>query len=395
MNTKDKEGRTPLINAVIDEQPSKLVLVLLENGAKINIQDKEGKTALMYSASASDKSDNVLILLLNGAKINMQDKMGYTALKYAVKNENNNIIKLLLYADAKVNLPSNIGVTPLMSAAYNNNHDIVKILLENGAKINLQTQFGDTVYNMARDGRGDEKIIQLLNMARDREFENREVKKKREEFKKKQGELKKTEKKRSKKLAKQKKIKNQCRDLIMQDDNNNDEWIKEDDRNFILKVGKSHICHNTDSIQKVINKNYFYECLKINNDIRGAYEPGEDFNNKIKYFKLYPNNELIKYDGDFFNKPLKTKHYILKKTGKKLIGIISSKLAPTVTESFIGKDHCQSGSSQIVYKIVPEKKNKKKIKTNKIVKKKQIGGNKKSIVTLGGIVLSIILLLFK
>ena len=211
-----------------------------------------------------------------------------------------------------------------------------------------------------------------------------ELKKKREEFKKKQGELQKTEKKRSKKLAKQKKIKNQCRDLIMQDDNNNDEWIKEDDRNFILKVGKSHICHNTDSIQKVINKNYFYECLKINNDIRGAYEPGEDFNNKIKYFKLYPNNELIKYDGDFFNKPLKTKHYILKKTGKKLIGIISSKLAPTVTESFIGKDHCQSGSSQIVYKIVPEK-----------VKKKQIGGNKKSIVTLGGIVLSIILLLFK
>jgi len=232
-------------------------------------------------------------------------------------------------------------------------------------------------------------------------FQSAILKKKREEFLKKQKELKKTEKKRSREIAKKQVIiKKQCTDLISQEDFDNKKWIRDDAKNFILKIGENEICHNIDVIKQVIGGNYFYECLKIYNNIRGAYDPKIDYNPDKKYFKLFPNNELVEYNENFFTKSLKKRHFILKKTDKKLKAIISSKLAPAVTESFVGKDHCQTGSKQIVYKIIeaPKRKILKKIVKKLKIKSKSIqnggsGENNTNLITTCGLVLSMLFLI--
>lgn len=74
VNYKDREGKTPLIYAVIKENIL-VVPFLIEKGAAINAQDNSGHTALHVAAILGDK-DMVKFLLKNGANPLVKTKIG-------------------------------------------------------------------------------------------------------------------------------------------------------------------------------------------------------------------------------------------------------------------------------------------------------------------------------
>jgi len=84
---------TPVMAATIKGK-SKIVAVLLTNGADPNIPDKNGTTALLY-ASIFSLNDIAEQLLKAGANPTLKDDKGNMALDYAVLTQNEILIKIL------------------------------------------------------------------------------------------------------------------------------------------------------------------------------------------------------------------------------------------------------------------------------------------------------------
>ena len=73
------------------KRDTKIVELLLEKGAQVDLQNKDGWSALM-SASKGGSVDIIQLLLKKGAKINLRNSNGLSALKIARHTE---VIKLL------------------------------------------------------------------------------------------------------------------------------------------------------------------------------------------------------------------------------------------------------------------------------------------------------------
>ena len=82
-NAKDIEGKTPLIFAVIGGCYNTTKL-LIEHEADIKGSDLLGNDPLHYAVCSNGRSIRILKLLIeNGASINIKDHDGYTALHRA------------------------------------------------------------------------------------------------------------------------------------------------------------------------------------------------------------------------------------------------------------------------------------------------------------------------
>jgi len=69
LETKDKNGRTPLLWAVIDQREAEVKL-LLEKGADLETKDKDGQTPLLWAAEK--KYEQVMKPLLEKGAKNLQ-----------------------------------------------------------------------------------------------------------------------------------------------------------------------------------------------------------------------------------------------------------------------------------------------------------------------------------
>lgn len=98
LNSRDYQGRTPLIQAAEGRQPL-MVEALLNLGAEVNARDNEGRTALMVAVQ-SRYITTVKILIHAGADINVKDMEGNTVLIYAEQAKDKVITKLLRDAGA-------------------------------------------------------------------------------------------------------------------------------------------------------------------------------------------------------------------------------------------------------------------------------------------------------
>ena len=112
IDAKDGDGRTALINAVIENKLD-FVLWLIEEGADINHQDRTGYTPLHFCAQ--EKLENLAVLLLEkGANANVIDIYRNTPLWTAVFNAKGNlgIVKQLLKYKADPDIVNKAGRTP-------------------------------------------------------------------------------------------------------------------------------------------------------------------------------------------------------------------------------------------------------------------------------------------
>ena len=81
---------------------------------------------------AGDCTDTILVLLENGARIDVGDFNNDSALHLAASMAPVEAVKLLLRAGAPVNARNSSGDTPLHKAAGRGDATILKVLLENG-----------------------------------------------------------------------------------------------------------------------------------------------------------------------------------------------------------------------------------------------------------------------
>ena len=125
----------------------------LDNIADINLPDKDGRTPL-YEAIDNENIDLEVIelLLKHGADINLQDEDGNTTLHEAVVNGNREVIELLLKHGADVNLH-----TPLLRAIVNNgNIEVIEFLLKHSLNDSDNNALDIACV------RGNTKLIKLL-----------------------------------------------------------------------------------------------------------------------------------------------------------------------------------------------------------------------------------------
>ncbi|MGE0207196.1 MAG: ankyrin repeat domain-containing protein [Candidatus Babeliales bacterium] len=138
---------------------TKLVKLLIEHGAQVNLVDKYGNTALMRAADTGHL-EIVQYLLEHGAEIDHVDEYGNSALRKAARNGHTQVVKLLLDHGADINQRNSYGGTLLMAASYSGHADIVKILLERGADIHLT----DNAHETALDKAAQRKKVEVIKV---------------------------------------------------------------------------------------------------------------------------------------------------------------------------------------------------------------------------------------
>ncbi|KAL3422946.1 Ankyrin repeat domain-containing protein 50-like protein 3 [Phlyctema vagabunda] len=155
----DDDGQTAL-NWAAQFGHQKIVGLLLDHQADINIQGGEYGTALQ-AASAEGHKDIVQLLLDHQADINIQGGEYGTALQAASARGYKDIVQLLLDHQADINIQGGEYGTALQEASAEGHKDIVQLLLDHQADINIQGgEYGTAL--QAASTRGHKDIVQLL-----------------------------------------------------------------------------------------------------------------------------------------------------------------------------------------------------------------------------------------
>lgn len=130
--------RSALVHAVFNKS-AKMIELLLEGGARVDLQDLEGETALSMACEIGSLQA-VKLLFKHRAQVNLQDRNGRSALMLASASKFGRkfvLTSTLLKHGAAIDLLDKDGKTALIHAIENQEFDISKLLLKRGAKFNL------------------------------------------------------------------------------------------------------------------------------------------------------------------------------------------------------------------------------------------------------------------
>lgn len=148
-NTQWIETTIDLIFFVDNE---KLVEILIQNGAQIDISDNIGNTPL-HSASSFGYEKMVDLLISKGANISAENNLGYTPLHAAVAEKIGNFI----YWNHLKCLNSNEFQFTILEY-----EKVVDLLIRKGSDVNVKNQDGKTALHIA-SARGSKKLCDYIN----------------------------------------------------------------------------------------------------------------------------------------------------------------------------------------------------------------------------------------
>lgn len=140
----------PFSFAAVKFQSSHALKYLFARGLRPSVQSQDGDMLLHCAASNNDIA-SLIIILENGAKINALDSQGAAALHYAAMKGNVEAVDLLLENGADPNLQTRGGMTPLMLAARMDQQNVISLLKHKDAKIDLKNNEGKTVIKFAKE----------------------------------------------------------------------------------------------------------------------------------------------------------------------------------------------------------------------------------------------------
>ncbi|KAM4722950.1 CARD- and ANK-domain containing inflammasome adapter protein-like [Rhinophrynus dorsalis] len=178
-------NRHNFLHMAADKDDSKLVQLLLKNGALVDATDEKKQTALFHAvcrghektvkelleggasidssiidAAFSTNNESVFGLLLQYSKGLSPDTM-ISAMFKAVKMNLYGIINALIDKGTDVNATNDIQYTPLLLAAELGKADSAQALIEKGAHLDVRTPNNNTALHLAVQG-GDVPITKLL-----------------------------------------------------------------------------------------------------------------------------------------------------------------------------------------------------------------------------------------
>ncbi|XP_063447961.1 ankyrin repeat domain-containing protein 50-like [Mytilus trossulus] len=146
---QDNDGKSALHHAC-EGQYNRIVNILTERGANVNLEDTNKSTAIMEACFIEDE-DTVLPLmetpagpcrpiieqlLSKGANINSTDKEGWNPFCYNCETGNSNMVHRLIEFTNDVNTTYKNGKTPLQMAQKCGNNEIICLLKQKGAHQN-------------------------------------------------------------------------------------------------------------------------------------------------------------------------------------------------------------------------------------------------------------------
>ena len=118
-----------------------LVKDLIEQGLDVNARDKEGKTSLYYAVIQEDQKVTE-ILLQNQANVNITDNNGKTPLHLAVLFNQQEGVRLLFQYGADPNLSANYGTkqTPFDYVRMRKDKSLIEIFIQAERSIKIKCQ---------------------------------------------------------------------------------------------------------------------------------------------------------------------------------------------------------------------------------------------------------------
>lgn len=211
VNMRDEQGWTPLMYASKYNHDEKVIKILIDNGARVNIKGTKGVTVgdtALHLASAFNRVNICKVLLEYGADINAQTNQGKTPLHVLSANaaekfffdlfmkhganidlcDDNKLstlhyalfgrgdistLKILLDIGANINAKDNDGMTPLYIAVAKNNLEAVQFLLSQGADPNIYDNNFITPLQFAVNKKMENIISLLMNYKIDTAIRNK------------------------------------------------------------------------------------------------------------------------------------------------------------------------------------------------------------------------------
>jgi serine/threonine-protein phosphatase 6 regulatory ankyrin repeat subunit B len=132
INSKDEQGKTPLIYAV-DNSHEGIAELLITHGADVNIKDENGRTPLC-SAVLSGDLEIAELLISKGADVN--EKLNdFSLLRYALWLENIDMARLLVHSGAPFDVADRDGQTAFRHAVDYGQKELVDLFVSKGADV--------------------------------------------------------------------------------------------------------------------------------------------------------------------------------------------------------------------------------------------------------------------
>ena len=135
VNIPDKEGNTPLHNAV-NKKHTHTVQYLLNKNANPNLTNGEGYNCVHMACQCADE-DILYLLTTRNADVNAREKRGKSPAMIAVENAKDGCIHILATAGANLDQRDVLGNTPLITAAGQGHTNTVRELILNGASFDV------------------------------------------------------------------------------------------------------------------------------------------------------------------------------------------------------------------------------------------------------------------
>ncbi|KAK4992602.1 hypothetical protein LTR50_000935 [Elasticomyces elasticus] len=162
-DSKDMYGCTPLFRAAGKGHKAIVKLLVARNDAVADSKAVYGRTPLSWAAERGHEAVVKLLVVRDDVLADSKDAYGRTPLSWAAENGHEAVVKLLLARnDVIADSKDNKGRTPLIRATWRRHEAIVKLLLaHNDVIADSKAVYGRTPLSWAAE-RGHDTVVKLL-----------------------------------------------------------------------------------------------------------------------------------------------------------------------------------------------------------------------------------------